>query len=279
MDYQGVIFKSKDRKEISVSHLVNEIEMIHLDRDSKLKHPGPQLVYEFKNKKVFKDVTRVLYSYFERQTTYGHEDCEVMKAFIEMFLPVFFDVPDVLPEPEDSQAHIMLEEEEEEVDEDDTMDDDEEDDEDNETQNSYDSSSNSPRTRRGYSRRNTNGRRSPRHKPNDDDHQKLLKDVLSKTVKVPVKPVQVKKEQVFLEINEEEDQDPNKEQKIYNFFGNSTFYCFFRLFQICYERLYKMKQIDREYRCNGEKTKLMNKAALELNITSTVFNCKFCITP
>lgn len=276
MDYQGVIFKSKDRKEMSVSHLVGEIESIHLDQASNPKHLEPQLVYEFKNKKIFKDVTRVLYSYFERQTTYGHEDCEVMKAFIEMFLPVFFDVPDVLPEAEDSQTDIMLEDEDEEVDEDDAMDEDEEDDEDNETQNSYDSSTDTSRsTRRGYSRRSANGRRSPRHKPSDDDHQRLLKDVLSKTVKVPAKPVQVKKEQVFMEIDEEEEQDPNKEQKIYNFFGNSTFYCFFRLFQVCYDRLYKMKQIDREYRYNGEKTKLMNKAALELNITSTVFNCKF----
>lgn len=35
-----------------------------------------------------------------------------------------------------------------------------------------------------------------------------------------------------------------------------------------------MKKLDREYRTHPEKTKLMNKAALELNITSATFNCK-----
>lgn len=36
-----------------------------------------------------------------------------------------------------------------------------------------------------------------------------------------------------------------------------------------------MKQLDREYRTDPEKTKLMNKAALELNITTATFNCKY----
>jgi hypothetical protein len=35
-----------------------------------------------------------------------------------------------------------------------------------------------------------------------------------------------------------------------------------------------MKQLDREYRTDPEKTKTMNKAALELNITTATFNCK-----
>lgn len=37
-----------------------------------------------------------------------------------------------------------------------------------------------------------------------------------------------------------------------------------------------MKQLDREYRTDPQKTKLMNKAALELNITTATFNCKYC---
>lgn len=36
-----------------------------------------------------------------------------------------------------------------------------------------------------------------------------------------------------------------------------------------------MKKLDREYRTDPEKTKLMNKAALELNITTATFNCKY----
>lgn len=281
LDYQGVIFKSNDRKCMTVKHLVTEIQTLHMDQCT-TSNVEPQFTFSFKNKKIFKDVTRVLYSYFERQTTYGTEDCEVMKAFIEMFLPVFFDVPDVLPHiatsssDQSTTAEIMLDEDEEMVDDEDAMDEDvDEDEDDDDTQNSYDSSTDttSRSTRRGYSSRR-NGRRSPRHKPHDDDDQRLLKDVLTKTMKAE-KLNQSKKEAIqatLEEEEEEEEEDPYKEQKIYNLFGNTTFYCFFRLFQICYDRLCQMKQLDREYRTNPEKTKLMNKAALELNITSATFN-------
>ncbi|GAA5803581.1 hypothetical protein HPULCUR_009064 [Helicostylum pulchrum] len=283
LDYQGVIFKTEDRKSMSVKSLVSEIRSTRLDQSKKPNHLAniePQFQFQFKNKKIFKDVTRVLYSYFERQTTYGTEDCEVMKAFIEMFLPVFFDVPDVLPELNSEPASDTgLEEDEEMVDEEDAMDEDvdEDVDEDDDTQNSYDSSTDTSRsTRRGHSysngRRHTNGRRSPRHKTNDDDHQRLLKDVLTKTMKPLDKKVQLKEEVIPIEIEEEEEEDPNKEQKIYNLFGNTTFYCFFRLFQICYDRLCKMKELDRQYRINPEETKLANKAALELNVTTATFN-------
>lgn len=253
MDYQGVIFKANDRKTMSVKYLVSEIKGSHLDQTRKPNHLAniePQFAFEFKNKKIFKDVTRVLYSYFERQTTYGTEDCEVMKAFIEMFLPVFFDVPDVLPEITlDQQSTDMnIDDDEEMVDEDEVMDEDVDDeDEDDDTQNSYDSSTDTSRsTRRGGNytsgRRNTNGRRSPRHKPNDDDHQRLLKDVLTKTMKPSAleKMAEIKKEVIPMEIEEEEEDDPNKEHKIYNLFGNTTFYCFFRLFQVLSKKKKKL---------------------------------------
>ncbi|KAK4516705.1 Global transcription regulator sge1 [Mucor velutinosus] len=273
LDYQGVIFKTNDKKNMSIKQLVNEIEAIHHDQTETQE---PQLKYQLKNKKVFKDVTRVLYSYFERQTTYGHEDCAVMKAFIEMFLPVFFDVPDVLPEKEPSQD-IMLDDEDEDVDDDVDGDDADDDDEDNDTQHSYDSSTDSRSTKRGYTRRN--GRRSPRHKPNDEDHQKLLKDVLTKKLKsiteTKTGAAEPKIQQLPAEEEEEEDVAmayPDREQKIYNLFGNTTFYCFFRLFQVCYDRLYQMKQLDRAYRTNGPEAKALTKAALDLHVTGKDYN-------
>ena len=194
----------------------------------------PQFTFSFKNKAIFKDVTHVLYSYFERQTTYGTEDCEVMKAFIEMFLPIVFDVPDVLPHVANESSDTMMDEAEEMMEEDDMMEEDVDDeDEDNDTQNSYDSSSDGVRTsRRGYTRRGANGRRSPRHKPSDEDHQRLLKDVLTRTMRPSDKLPAVKKEVIQMELEAEEELDLDKEQKIYNFFGNTTFYCFFRLFQV-----------------------------------------------
>lgn len=277
LDYQGVIFKTNDKKNMSIKELVGEIEAIHNDQMiGTVELQEPQLVYQFKNKKVFKDVTRVLYSYFERQTTYGHEDCAVMKAFIEMFLPVFFDVPDVLPEKEQSQD-IMLDDEDEDVDDEDAMDEDvDDDDEDNETQHSYDSSTDSRSTKRGANYGRRNGRRSPRHKPNDEDHQKLLKDVLTKKLKsiTETKPAEPKIQQLPAEDDDDLTEDSGREQKIYNLFGNTTFYCFFRLFQVCYDRLYQMKQLDKEYRTNGADAKALTKAALKLDISSIEYNSK-----
>ncbi|OAD03303.1 hypothetical protein MUCCIDRAFT_48800 [Mucor lusitanicus CBS 277.49] len=277
LDYQGVIFKTNDKKNMSIKQLVSEIEAIHHDQ---AETQEPQLKYQFKNKKVFKDVTRVLYSYFERQTTYGHEDCAVMKAFIEMFLPVFFDVPDVLPEKEPSQDIMLLDDEDEDVDDEMDEDDVDEDDEDNDTQHSYDSSTDSRSTKRGANSTRRNGRRSPRHKPNDEDHQKLLKDVLTKKLKsiTETKAAESKIQPLPADEGEEEqEQDQeggysDREQKIYNLFGNTTFYCFFRLFQVCYDRLYQMKQLDRAYRTNGAQAKATTKAALDLHVVSKDYN-------
>ncbi|CAO3629799.1 unnamed protein product [Mucor fragilis] len=277
LDYQGVIFKTNDKKNMSIKQLVSEIEAIHHDQTETQE---PQLKYQFKNKKVFKDVTRVLYSYFERQTVYGHEDCAVMKAFIEMFLPVFFDVPDVLPEKEPSQD-IILDDEDQDVDDDVDDDDVDEDDEDNDTQHSYDSSSDARSTKRAVNYARRSGRRSPRHKPNDEDHQKLLKDVLTKKLKsitetkAAAAATESKVQQLPTEEEEEEDTGmaySEREQKIYNLFGNTTFYCFFRLFQVCYDRLYQMKQLDRAYRTNGAEAKAATKAALELRVVSKDYN-------
>jgi paired amphipathic helix protein Sin3a len=117
-------------------------------------------------------------------------------------------VPDVLP-TEDNEL------EDEEVEEDETQ-----------SQHSYDSELSSG-TRRGRS--------SPRHRLMNDDEKPLLKDVLTRSIKNTVASSD----------EEEEDEEP-KEQKFHRFFGNTAFYCFFRLLQIAYERLGAVKLLDHE---------------------------------
>ncbi|KAL9544533.1 hypothetical protein MBANPS3_007578 [Mucor bainieri] len=283
LDYQGVIFKTNDKKNMGIKQLVSEIEAIHHDQAAT---PAPQLSFAFRNKKVFKDVTRVLYSYFARQTTYGHEDCAVMKAFIEMFLPVFFDVPDVLPEAEPSSQDAMLDDSNDAIDQDDNDGNDNDDDDAMVDDTDGDNDSDArvvDDTDDEYARRN--GRRSPRHKPNDEDHQKLLKDVLTKKLK----SLKVSKTQQLPAATDDDDEkeqeqrehDQGREQKIYNLFGNTTFYCFFRLFQVCYERLYHMKLLDRAYRtkdtegkvgAEARAAKAATKAALDLGKCSMDYN-------
>jgi paired amphipathic helix protein Sin3a len=221
-----------DRKKLPVRALAKEIEELHADDPS-----TPQFQFEFKDKTLLKDVTRILFSYLERRGGYrgGHKDDELIKAFIEMFLPVLFDVPDVLP-TEDKEL-----EDEEEVEEDETQ-----------SQHSYDSELSSG-TRRGRS--------SPRHRLMNDDEKPLLKDVLTRSIKNTVAASSDEDEEEIPEEEEPKEPKEPKEQKFHRFFGNTAFYCFFRLLQIAYERLGAVKLLDQHH----EKG---------LNVTTKTMYCK-----
>lgn len=62
--------------------------------------------------------------------------------------------------------------------------------------------------------------------------------------------------------------------RTYNFFGDNGFYCFFRLYQILYERLYKMKILDMEFRNSPEKVRKAREEARDLGITPKRFKGK-----
>ncbi|KAI8880277.1 hypothetical protein K501DRAFT_275772 [Backusella circina FSU 941] len=263
LDYQGVHFKVDDRKRLVAKSLVTEIEELHAD------HPtSPQLHFEFKDRTLFKDVTRILFSYLERRG--GQKDDELIKAFIEMFLPVLFDVPDVLP-TEDNE----LEEEEEEEEEDEIQ-----------SQHSYDSDISTGLSRRGRSRHN------------NDDEKPLLKDVLTRSIKNLVSSEENNEDETEEEEEEEEEdgddeeekkkkgekeeiqvpdvtpqetmiveeEEEPKEQKFHRFFGNTAFYCFFRLLQIAYERLGFFKSLDESKQLNKTELNLISKTMYSVNI-------------
>ncbi|KAF7729345.1 Transcriptional regulatory protein sin3 [Apophysomyces ossiformis] len=63
----------------------------------------------------------------------------------------------------------------------------------------------------------------------------------------------------------EDEERPKHETRI-NFLGNDAIYCFFRLYQIAYERLLKMKMLDTEYQKDPRKAKRENKAELQLDV-------------
>lgn len=241
LDYQGVNFKINDRKAMSVKALVTEIEAIRLDQEQESSFK-PQFVYEFKDKLLFKDVARILFSYFERQTIYGSADCEVMKAFIEMFLPVFFDVPDVKPEKDTNKLEA---DEEEDVDE----------------EMSEDESF--------VEREKPTKEQEPEEKSMDDE------ELLS----IAAEPMETDEVEKKEEDKEKKEMEEDKHgYKVYTLFGNTPFYCFFRLFQMAYDRLGKMKQLDKEYQADPSKAKYQSKAAIGLGINHKIFqHCKLNI--
>ncbi|KAG1146496.1 hypothetical protein G6F37_004665 [Rhizopus arrhizus] len=234
LDYQGVNFKVNDRKTMSVKALVTEIEAIRLDQEQESGFK-PQFVYEFKDKLLFKDVARILFSYFERQTIYGSADCEVMKAFIEMFLPVFFDVPDVKPEKDINKLEA---DEEEDVDE-------------------------------GMSEDESFVEREKPTKEQEPEEKNMDDEELLSIAAEPMETDEVEKKE---EDKEKKEMEEDKHgYKVYTLFGNTPFYCFFRLFQMAYDRLGKMKQLDKEYQADPSKAKYQSKAAVGLGINHKIF--------
>lgn len=296
LDYQGITFKSNDRKAMAPKALVSEIE--NLQHDKKLKQGEEKAVhtkenfqfrYAFKDPEVFKDVTRVIYSFIDRQTGYSSSDREKIRTFIQTFIPLCFQVEDVVPE---GVAQYM-----DEVEEDDLA----EDDDDNNSTNSEESESDMGRSPRKRSMSPSSRRRSGRSNRNhhEDEHtMDLLRDVLTKNQnaldesaaaaanastenkevnggsKSPVQQqnVQVKTEETVAETtqvsltektapaaaaqssqSQQKDQDQDepmgdklfaaaaaaiapgvKKRVLYSFFCNTTFYCFFRLYEVTF---------------------------------------------
>lgn len=316
MDYQGITFKSNDRKAMAPKALVSEIE--NLQQDKKMKEGDKavhtkesfQFKFPFKDAQAFKDVTRVIYSFIDRQTGYSSHDREKIRTFIQTFIPLCFQVDDVVP---DGMAHYMDEVEEEEL---------AEDDDDNHSTNTEESESDigrSPRKRSMSPSRRRSGRSNRNH--HEDEHtMDLLRDVLTKNQhaldgnnnrsKSPdIQDVQVKKEdgeshilstEVISTLTEELPKSPVaahldqdepmgdklfaaaaaaiapgvKKRVLYSFFCNTTFYCFFRLYEMLYERLVKLRELDVKMRKSPSMGKRANKAARDLGLYSSRFDGK-----
>lgn len=276
LDYQGITFKSNDRKAMAPKALVCEIESLQHDKKMKrgtssvhTKEPY-QFKFYFKDPEVFKDVTRVIYSFIDRQSGYSSSDREKIRTFIQTFIPLCFQVQDVVPE---GMTHYT-----DEMEEDDLA----EDDDDNNSTNTEESESDmgrSPRKRSMSPSRRRSGRSSRNH--HEDEHtMDLLRDVLTKNQNAlgangvldsssGSNDVQVKTEegtdltaQVISTLTEppqstttiiKETEEitsasgdklfaaaaaaiaPGVQKRVlYSFFCNTTFYCFFRLYEVIF---------------------------------------------
>lgn len=58
----------------------------------------PQLSFTFRDQHTFKDVTRLIFSFLERQEVYNQHECDSVRTFIENLIPLLFDLNDVLPD-------------------------------------------------------------------------------------------------------------------------------------------------------------------------------------
>ncbi|KAI9498981.1 hypothetical protein BDB00DRAFT_867052 [Zychaea mexicana] len=190
LDYQGMTFKSNDRKAIAAKALVNEIENLHDEaregEKGNIRDLYP-LRFTFDDKQVFKDVTRLIFSFIEKQNGFSSSDRSKIRTFVNIFIPLFFHVDDVVPE-----GFAVLSEDEEDL----TADEDDEGQSINTEDSDVDAdgSSRSPRDRRSRSPSGTPAaaaavgtttrRRNGRNRTDDaDPSADLLRDVLTKNNK------------------------------------------------------------------------------------------------
>ncbi|KAI7878718.1 uncharacterized protein EV154DRAFT_524921 [Mucor mucedo] len=325
LDYQGITFKSNDRKAMAPKALVSEIETLHhekkLKRGEKYVHTKEpyQYQFQFKDPQVYKDVTRVIYSFIDRQSGYSSSDREKIRTFIQTFIPLCFQVQDVVPE---GMSHYTDEVEEEEM---------AEEDDDNHSTNTEESESDvgrsSPRKRSMSPSRRRSGRSSRNH--HEDEHtMDLLRDVLTKNQNAldvhsnggaadrsrsPSLSTQeennVKTEEKAQDLTAQvistltegflssatapslaQQQQPQEEgdrlfaaaaaaiapdvkkRVLYSFFCNTTFYCFFRHYEMLYERLCKIRELNQQMEEHPNMGKRVNKVARDLGLYSSRFD-------
>ncbi|KAG1465816.1 hypothetical protein G6F46_000726 [Rhizopus delemar] len=273
LDYQGITFKTTDRKTLATRSLVAEAEAVKLFN------------YEFQDASVFKDVSRLVYFFLGRQPVYNPDDCESMRRSMNMIIPMMFDLQDVEPSIMTVEDIIMEEADDDEFD-------------DKSSVHSLDSLSASQQSKKPL------GKRSSRRNRYDRDDG-LLKNVLMRNTgriqsssdeedaddeeeqeqikrETSVEEQEQQQEDTEDEQNEKMEEDQKEEtekevssepenQRMYHFFADNGFYCFFRLYQALYDRLYKMKKLDSEFRKNREKSKKACKEALDLGITPRRF--------
>lgn len=347
LDYQGITFKMTDRKAMTTRSLVSQAEAMRTNEHLNLvmnqfESSKPQFNFSFKDISVFKDVSRLIYFFLERQPVYNLEDCESMRIFMNQMIPMFFDVEDVEPSTIETTGDIIMEEvvegdeddksiqsidsidtsskkdtvarsnrrprrgqlqdddgllkdvltrnmnkkvrgnsssdddeDDDDEDEDDEHEDedheeivsrhihDEEDDEDEDDEDEdedEDEDDDGPRRRRPHYNQRTNRRSS---KP-----KRSVPQPKKKTITTPPKIATV------ASLIEKETSVEPENQKTYNFFGDNGFYCFFRLYQVLYDRLCKMKALDTEFRKHPEKSEKACEEAHDLGITPRRFKGK-----
>ncbi|GAN05808.1 paired amphipathic helix protein Sin3a isoform 1 [Mucor ambiguus] len=233
LDYQSPVFKVNDRKAMTAKSLVTEIEALKKEHPTELV----QFQYEFQDDTLFKDITRLICSFMDKQSGYTPVDKRKVQRFLQSFIPVFFHVKDTLPsgtsiEPEEEEVTAAPASEHEE-DGDNT--------EEKESPAAGSEGSQGKRLKGAYKR---NG---------------APEDVTMEDAEIPVDLFAMAAAATVPEII--------NQKRVYSFFCSSSYYCLFRLYFTIYERLSKVKSISF---VSGTEKK-MNKTAVDLDLVPNRF--------
>ncbi|KAG2230595.1 hypothetical protein INT48_004456 [Thamnidium elegans] len=236
LDYQGTTFKSNDKKALINKALITEIESL-------VPNSISHLVYIFQDTLIVKDISRLIFSYVQHQTGFTKSDKQKIRVFLSGFLPAFFYSDEDIPMEEDTQSNA----------------------EDSDTDTGSASPHNYQREKNGKLLRDVFMRNSQSngHSPAVKMEQDMDGDIEMTDIMIQQGSPEQEEIKLFA--------PTKKKRSIYNFFCNSHYYCLFRLYQVLYERLVKMKSIDERVKTDPTLGKKFNSTAVELDLYSNRF--------
>eukprot|EP00842_Homolaphlyctis_polyrhiza_P000610 jgi/Hompol1/154/HPOL_005247-RA len=97
LDHQGINFKTTDRKATNIKSLVTEIEVLHREQREKRSSLANRYQFDFAFKKleIFTHVRNILFSYVESSMSVSQSDEERIREFIRVFSKRFFHLNDL----------------------------------------------------------------------------------------------------------------------------------------------------------------------------------------
>ncbi|KAF9185223.1 Transcriptional regulatory protein sin3 [Haplosporangium sp. Z 11] len=253
LDHQGLTFKASDKKFITTKSLVLEIEALRREQiDRRLVpsvRPRYQFQFHFKDPALFRDTNNLILSLLDRQNSYVSSDRDKMESFIKEFVPQFFCL--------DSQFMN---------DEDVTMGGDED-----LVPSPYNGTSEKTRSTEASAKQEdaqikmepkddsicaTSGPRVPVAADKDQNRATSPSNTWIQVGNYDVKPTSLGTAPVSTETK----------RTALNFFGNSIYYSFFRLYQLVYGRLEVIKLAAAEMSRSGADRRIINPAAIDLGL-------------
>ncbi|KTW30764.1 hypothetical protein T552_00476 [Pneumocystis carinii B80] len=291
LDHQGITFKSTDKKAITSRILLAEIDTLRKQqREASINHSKSKLKsqfkYEFQDQDILIDVLCLLSKQLEHAPGISVNDKEKLEKFLKYFFSLFFELDQkIVVKRIDAFINGNVEEISINVNEEASF----------QTENASGKKRVSKdsdllkdvlkKNRRGQGKdRNdicVNGQNKDSNFYNTskdafDEKNNLIRNninssnILESAEKAAEVWIQHKKGDTAVEVSTDfnasnQTTSTKKKRHVYNFFTNSSFYCFYRIFYMLYSRLLKMKSIEESIVAEN-RNKKPNPITVELGL-------------
>lgn len=274
LDHLGLTFKQADKKLLTAKQLISEISTVKVEQQNKRLYPltpkpQEQLNYKFDDFEILYDILKLSDVFINKSSNYSSNDREKLTQFFQYFISLFFGIPneEITGKVATRKATEVKALEQ--------------------STNEKEATPVSETEAESEKEEGANGSSPSKKRPRDHD---LLKDVLKKQSKSrkeePESSVQSTSESEDQESVDEveksselwisttgksfslKDNETSLEKRdIFNLFGNTTIYVFFRHLRTLYERLEEVKLMNDEI-SKDIKTRKYSQFAKDLNLVN-----------